>query len=246
MAQRLPTPMQTAMPEEVDGPEPLRDLVNFTSNIIEKNRGNYIRSIDVHDICCKIAEIVIVGGSRRSALISLSNLTDNQMLTAKSGEFWKVNPQRQLANNSVAYTRKPDLASFIDEWKNLYLNKTGERGIFNRVAAINKAAENQRRDASQIVGINPCFSGFDRLLTIDGYKTFKELDGTEPYLINEDGDVTQGCVWKSGTKKTVTVKLSNQQTFTCTPDHIFKLSDDTKSMAKNLKGKYHETIYHLY
>jgi len=138
------------------GPDPLKDLVLFTTNIIEKNRGTQLQPIDVHDICCKIAEVVVVGGVRRSALLSLSDLTDNQIANAKVGEFWNEHPQRVLANNSVAYTRKPDIISFLDEWKHLYKSKAGERGIFSRTAAIKKANENSRRDGSQVAGINPC------------------------------------------------------------------------------------------
>lgn len=138
------------------GPEPLKNLIDFVSKIVEENRGSQLRPIDIHDICCKIADIVVVGGTRRSALISLSNLSDNQMAAAKTGEFWISNSQRRLSNNSVAYTRKPDIISFIDEWKNLIQSGTGERGIFNRIAAVEKANENNRRDGSQVVGINPC------------------------------------------------------------------------------------------
>lgn len=138
------------------GSMPLMDLVKFVTDIVERNRGFQIRSIDAHDICCKIAEVVVVGGVRRSACISLSDLTDNEMSNAKSGEFWHTDPQRSLSNNSVSYTRKPDIISFIDEWKNLYRSKSGERGIFSRIAAIKKAGENGRRDGSKIVGTNPC------------------------------------------------------------------------------------------
>jgi len=138
------------------GPEPLMDLVKFTAALVEKNRGMQLQPIDVHDIVCKIAEIVVVGGVRRSALISMSDLTDNQMANAKTGNFFDINGQRMLANNSVSYTRKPDIVSFLEEWKHLYKSKSGERGIFNRIAAQKKAAENQRRDETLMIGTNPC------------------------------------------------------------------------------------------
>lgn len=138
------------------GPAPLEGLINFTIEIIEQNRDYRLQAIDVHDICCKIADAVVVGGVRRSALLSLSDLTDNQMALAKTGEFWNTQPQRQMSNNSVAYTRKPDVISFMNEWKNLIKSKSGERGIFNRVAAQKKASENNRRDGSSILGVNPC------------------------------------------------------------------------------------------
>lgn len=139
------------------GPEPLKKLFEFCEFVLNENREEgRLRAIDVHDIVCKIAEIVVVGGVRRSALISLSDLTNHQMATAKTGEFWINNSQRGLANNSVAYTRKPDILSFLEEWKKLIESNSGERGIFNRVASVNKANENGRRDGSLITGTNPC------------------------------------------------------------------------------------------
>ena len=138
------------------GPAPLKDLVRFVTDIVERNRGHQIQSIDAHDICCKIADIVVVGGVRRSACISLSDLDDRIMAGAKKGEFWNSQPQRMLANNSVAYLRKPNVSMFLEEWKHLYQSNSGERGIFNRMAAKKKAAENHRRDASKVVGTNPC------------------------------------------------------------------------------------------
>jgi len=138
------------------GPGPLIELVDFVTDIAERNRGFQIQPVDAHDIACKVSEAVVAGGTRRSACISLSDLTDNQMANAKMGDFWKINKQRELANNSVAYTRVPDIVSFIDEWKNLDRSKSGERGIFSRVAAQKKASENDRRDGSKVVGVNPC------------------------------------------------------------------------------------------
>jgi ribonucleoside-diphosphate reductase alpha chain len=138
------------------GPEPLMNLISYTDRIISENRGKKLQSIRVHDICCKVADVVVSGGVRRSACISLSDLDDMEMSNAKSGKFQELYPHRQLSNNSVAYTRTPDMISFLDEWKNLYMSKSGERGIFNRNAAIIKASENQRRDETKIVGINPC------------------------------------------------------------------------------------------
>ena len=138
------------------GPAPLKDLIRFVTDIAERNRGHKIQSIDVHDICCKIADIVVVGGVRRSACISFSDLDDRTMANAKKGEFWNSQPQRMLANNSATYLRKPNVSMFIEEWKHLYQSNSGERGIFNRMAAKKKAAENNRRDASQVVAGNPC------------------------------------------------------------------------------------------
>jgi len=199
----------------------------------------YKNVVPVYDIEVDTAEIFVAENVivHNSALISLSDLTDNEMANAKMGEFWRAYPQRSLSNNSVAYTRKPDIISFLDEWKNLYRSKSGERGIFSRPSAQKKVTENGRRDSSAVIGINPCFAGYEEILTSDGYKTFEELDGTEPILINADGEMVKGKVWKNGTKNTLKIKLSNKVIITCTPDHIFKLNDDTESTAKNLKGK---------
>ena len=138
------------------GPEPLRDLFQFCVSIFQKAAGRKLTSIECHDVCCKIADIVVVGGVRRSALISLSNLSDQRMSKAKSGQWWVDQGQRRLANNSVAYTEKPDFEAYLNEMKNLYESKAGERGLFSRVAAQKVAARNGRRDATHDFGTNPC------------------------------------------------------------------------------------------
>ena len=138
------------------GPEPLDDLFHFCVGIFQKAAGRKLTSIECHDVCCKIADIVVVGGVRRSALISLSNLSDPRMAKAKNGNWWDTEGQRRLANNSVAYTEKPDFESFLAEMQNMYESKAGERGIFSRVAAQKIAARNGRRDPEQDFGTNPC------------------------------------------------------------------------------------------
>jgi len=138
------------------GHEPLLDLFNFCVEIFQKAAGRKLTSIECHDIVCKIADIVVVGGVRRSALISLSNLSDPRMAKAKSGDWWRHEGHRRLANNSVAYTEKPDFESFLGEMQNMYESKAGERGIFSRVAAQKIAARNGRRDPDQDFGTNPC------------------------------------------------------------------------------------------
>ena len=138
------------------GPEPLIDLFNFCVEIFQKAAGRKLTSIECHDVVCKIADIVVVGGVRRSALISLSNLSDPRMAKAKSGNWWELEGQRRLANNSVAYTEKPDFESFLSEMQTMYESKAGERGIFSRVAAQKIAARNGRRDSDQDFGTNPC------------------------------------------------------------------------------------------
>ena len=138
------------------GPDPLEDLFKFCVGVFQKSAGRKLTSIECHDVCCKIADIVVVGGVRRSALISLSNLSDNRMAKAKSGQWWESEGQRRLANNSVAYTEKPDFEAFLSEMHTMYDSKAGERGIFSRVAAKKIAARNGRRDADQDFGTNPC------------------------------------------------------------------------------------------
>ena len=138
------------------GPQPLQDLFEFTTGVFKNAQGRKLSSIECHDIVCKTGEVVVVGGVRRSALLSLSNLTDDRMRSAKSGDWWHMYPHRALANNSVAYTETPNPSSFMKEWLALYESKAGERGIFNRVAANDKATSNGRRQEHGDFGTNPC------------------------------------------------------------------------------------------
>ncbi len=139
------------------GPEPLENLFNFSVTTFQGAAGRKLSSLEAHDIVCKIAEVVVVGGVRRSALISLSNLSDDRMRAAKSGQWWNTEPQRALANNSACYTEKPDVGVFMDEWKSLYESKSGERGIFNRRSAVAMAEKNGRRNTEGYdFGTNPC------------------------------------------------------------------------------------------
>jgi ribonucleoside-triphosphate reductase (thioredoxin) len=138
------------------GPAPLVDLFNFVIRVFAAAKGRKLSSIECHDIMCKIGEVVVVGGVRRSAMISLSNLSDDRMRHAKSGSWWENNPQRALANNSVSYTEKPDAVSFLREWTALVESGSGERGIFNRQASKKQAEKNGRRDPNYEFGTNPC------------------------------------------------------------------------------------------
>ena len=138
------------------GPAPLVDLFNFTIDTFKVAKGRKLSSYECHSLMCKIGEIVVVGGVRRSAMISLSNLSDDRMRHAKSGEWWKNAPHMALANNSVAYTEKPDAMSFLREWTALAESGSGERGIFNRQAATKQAAKNGRRNPNREWGTNPC------------------------------------------------------------------------------------------
>jgi ribonucleoside-diphosphate reductase alpha chain len=138
------------------GPGPLEDLFRFVTKIFRGAVGRKLTSIECHDIMCKIGEVVVVGGVRRSAMISLSNLSDDRMRHAKSGAWWEAQGQRALANNSACYTERPDVGVFMQEWLALYESKSGERGIFNREAAINIVKKNGRRNHEYEFGTNPC------------------------------------------------------------------------------------------
>lgn len=138
------------------GPAPLNELFEFCCSLFHKAAGRKLTSLECHDLMCKIGQVVVVGGVRRSALISLSNLSDDRMRDAKAGQWWQENPQRALANNSVCYTERPDTAVFMKEWLSLYQSRSGERGIFNRQASITQAQKNGRREICTDYGTNPC------------------------------------------------------------------------------------------
>lgn len=139
------------------GPEPLEELFRFTVRLFTNARGRRLTTLECHDLCCKVADIVVVGGVRRSALISLSDVTDDRMRHAKTGQWWLTEGQRGLANNSAVYeNRRPDMELFMHEWKSLYDSKSGERGIFSRYAAQNVVRRNGRRDPDHDFGCNPC------------------------------------------------------------------------------------------
>jgi ribonucleoside-triphosphate reductase (thioredoxin) len=138
------------------GPQPLVNLFDFTVQVFKGALGRQLKPIECHDLMCKIGEVVVVGGVRRSAMISLSNINDIEMAQAKAGNWWEKNGQRALSNNSVAYSRKPEMQQFIAEWKSLYDSKSGERGIYNVAAAQAQAAKYGRRSPDIHYGTNPC------------------------------------------------------------------------------------------
>lgn len=138
------------------GPQPLDNLFRFCVSVFKKAAGRRLSSIECHDLVCKIADIVVVGGVRRSALLSLSNVSDDRMRMAKSGQWWMENGQRRLSNNSACYTEKPELEIFMKEWFSLYESKSGERGIFNRLSAKKQVMKNGRRVIGYDFGCNPC------------------------------------------------------------------------------------------
>jgi ribonucleoside-triphosphate reductase (thioredoxin) len=138
------------------GPAPLIDLMEFTKNVFLKAKGRKLTTLECHDIVCKIADIVVCGGVRRSALISLSDLQDDHLRNAKSGQWWLADPQRALSNNSAVYEHKPDMDTFMKEWFSLVRSRSGERGIFSRAASQRVAARYERRDPDIDYGTNPC------------------------------------------------------------------------------------------
>lgn len=167
------------------GPKPLEDLFRFTISIFQKAAGRRLTSVECHDIICKVADVVVVGGTRRSALISLSNLSDDRMRIAKSGNWMQSEPQRMLANNSAVYNERPEMEIFLKEWISLIESKSGERGIFNRASAKLQAERFGRRDPNQEFGTNPCGEillrncGFCNLTEVvirsdDTFETLKE------------------------------------------------------------------------
>ena len=139
------------------GPEPLDNLFKFTVSKFEDAKGAKLTPIECHDIVCKTAQVVVVGGVRRSALLSLSDIGDEQMRTCKSGEWWHTEPQRALANNSANYHSQPDVGTFLKEWQALYNSKSGERGIFSSANAKKHVEKlGDRREAIDDFGTNPC------------------------------------------------------------------------------------------
>jgi ribonucleoside-triphosphate reductase len=138
------------------GPDPLESLFNFAVETFRNAAGRRLKPIEAHDLMCKVGEVVVVGGVRRSALISLSNLDDFEMAKAKSGQWWETQPQRALANNSAVYNSKPNTAQFLREWRNLYESKSGERGIYNIDSVKKHVASFGRRDETKVAGTNPC------------------------------------------------------------------------------------------
>mgnify|MGYP003666577510 CR=1 FL=1 len=231
------------------GPEPLVDLFNFCIEVFQKAKGRKLTSIECHDIVCKVADIVVVGGVRRSALISLSNLSDQRMAKAKSGDWWRTEGQRALANNSVAYTEKPDFQSFLSEMQTMYESKAGERGIFSRVAAQKIAARNGRRDAEHDFGTNPCseiilrsnqFCNLSEVVVRadDTLKTLKAKVETAAIIGTLQATLTDfrylRNLWKKNTEEEALLGLS----MTGIMDHpvIGTASDKTEEWLEELKN----------
>lgn len=218
------------------GPEPLVSLFQFAVRVFKNAAGRKLTPLECHDIVCKIAEIVVVGGVRRSALISLSDLSDDGMRKAKSGAWWENNAQRALANNSFVANRKPDIGVFMKEWLSLYESKSGERGIFSRGASKAQAKKYGRRNPDFDFGTNPCCLVGSTLLTTQefGKKTLKEIVElhNEKHIIHVLAfnllDETQDWVPVEAAQLTrpnaevleLEIETANgTKTIRCTPDH---------------------------
>lgn len=222
------------------GPEPLVSLFKFCVETFKKAAGRRLTTLECHDIVCKIAEIVVVGGVRRSALISLSDLSDDRMRMAKSGAWWEDNVQRALANNSFVAKDDIDVGIFMKEWLSLYQSKSGERGIFSRVASQNQAEKYGRRDPNHEFGTNPCLHPDSMVETIHGRVKIKDI--TKPtmvYSMDKNGKLCiRPCSASWVSKKnadTIKVKISSGKEVTCTPDHKIYIVDRGWVEAKDIR-----------
>ncbi len=238
------------------GPAPLEELFRFCIQKFQGAKGRRLFPIECHDLMCKIGEVVVVGGVRRSALISLSNLGDDQMRHAKSGQWWENEGQRALANNSVAFKGKPEMGTFMREWTSLYESKSGERGIFNRQAAKVKASENGRRETDHYFGCNPCseiilrpyqFCNLTEVVcrVTDGLESLKEKVRMATILGTFQSTLTNfkylRKIWKDNTEEERLLGVSLTGILDCpiwTPEILEILRDvaieTNKKMAKDL------------
>jgi ribonucleoside-triphosphate reductase (thioredoxin) len=246
------------------GPQPLADLFNYAVLLFKGATGRKLTSLECHDLVCKIADIVVVGGVRRSALISLSNVTDNRMSNAKNGNWYDTNGQRALANNSAVYSEKPDFDTYSGEMKRLYESKSGERGIFSRVAAQKIAARNERRDATFKFGTNPCseiilrpyqFCNLSEVIVRadDTEETLKDKVKVATILGTLQSTMTDfrylRNVWKKNTEEEALLgvsmtgimdcKLTNGSTGT---EKLGKLLETLKAVAVKTNKKWAETL----
>lgn len=211
------------------GPDPLVDLFKFTIETFKQACGRKLTSIECHDLVCKIADTVVVGGVRRSALISLSNLSDDRMRLAKSGQWWINDPQRALANNSATYTERPQTEIFLKEWMSLIESKSGERGIFNKHAAIKKAQETGRRDHTKIHGTNPCFAADTLIYTTKGNIPIVDLVGKSATIWDGSQYVVIDNFRVTGENQEVfKITLNDGSIIKATAYHTFYLEDNQR------------------
>lgn len=218
------------------GSDDLKMLLDYLKIVMLNARGRRLNSLEVHDVCCMIAQVVVSAGIRRSACISLSNLSDQRMRNCKIGEFWKTEPQRSMCNNSVAYTETPDMHIFMQEWLALFESGAGERGIFNRDSALKQFKKLGRSTVDSdgneyVIGCNPCVSGDTMLLTDEGHFPIKDLVNTDVSIWNgiEFSDVVP---FSTGENPIYHVELSNGVSIDCTGYHEWMLIDGASRSNK--------------
>ena len=239
------------------GPEPLDNLFRFTTSTFYKAVGRKLSSLECHDVMCAVAAAVVVGGVRRSAMISLSNLSDDRMRHAKMGSWFNENVNRSYANNSIAFSTKPDMGTFLREWTAIYESKSGERGIFNRTAATNKAKEIER-DASYTFGTNPCgeislrskqFCNLSEVVirpkdtqaTIRNKVRIATVIGTYQAALTDFKYISKG--WKDNTEEerllgvSLTGIFDNPITYNPEPSFLSKLRDHAREINKSIAQK---------
>ena len=218
---------------QASGPQPLVDLFEFTKDLLINSSGRRITNLEAHDIMCKIAEVVVVGSVRRSALISLSDLGSRDLAEAKSGAWWVHNPQRAMANNSAVYTKRPNMETFFREWKTLYDSKSGERGIFNLDAIRKHVDKAGRRDSSLLAGVNPSLIAGTRVFTTKGIKNIEDLENKNFKVRNLHGEISSAYCWKSGVDEEVLeVGIKGKHKYTATPKHKWPVWDGTSWVKK--------------
>lgn len=216
------------------GPAPLVSLFEFTVSLFRKAVGRKFTTLECHDLVCKIAECIIVGGVRRSALISLSDLSDQRMRTAKSGKWWEIDVQRALANNSAVYNSKPEIGQFLSEWKSLYESKSGERGFFNRDFANKHAKKFGRREYEGIdFGGNPSLRKGTKVWTTEGVFNIEDLEGKTFFVKNLNGVISPAKCWLSGkNKQLVKIKLRGGHDYYATKEHKWPVVSKNGSVTK--------------
>ena len=206
------------------GPQPLKDCIHNIRKILDaKENYSNLSPLEAHDIICFIADSVLAGGIRRSALISLFSVNDEEMISCKAGAWWELNPQRGRANNSAVLLRnKLDKNTFLDIWKKIEASGSGEPGIM--------------LSNDKDWGTNPCcFVGNTKILTHSGYKNIKDCDGDELF-INKNGEVVNGITWSNGVKDIIELNLSNKTKIKCTPEHRFMDNEGYEEEAQYLHG----------
>ena len=220
------------------GPDPLDQMFKFAVRIFSNAKGRKLTSLECHDLMCKIAEVVVVGGVRRSAMISLSNLSDDRMRNCKSGAWWEANVQRALSNNSAVYTEKPEVGAFMEEWLSLYQSKSGERGIFNREAAEKVVKRNGRRDPNHEWGCNPSLRRGTKVWTTEGIFNIEDLQDKTFFVRNLNGKISEAVCWLSGNDKPLyEITLQGGHKYYATKEHKWPVLQKDGTVVKFTSDK---------